>query len=264
MSGSKKPVIAIATALTAAVLLTTGTFALNQISGQGGEFIGQSAGVILHDDCNPDTGVKDVYVENVNPSEMFVRVKLEEAMNLDSNTWRPDATDWTVHTYGTSDADCGHSDKNGEQFHEYFTWEMGGQKYYMPSDGSKPVVQNSTLFNGTEPGIKLTPDAQIVSIDAYLSMDSSQKAIFTGWIYGSDGYEYWSQPLKQSEATGLLLHKVTTSESLTGTNYYYAINVKVEAADINGVRMWTQDPAALNGGIADSAEAKGGTEVEPQ
>ena len=73
------------------------------------------------------------------------------------------------------------------------------------------------------------------------------QAAFIGWIYDTDGYAYWSQPLKKGEVTGLLLHKVNISDKLNNTDYYYAINVNVEAVDVKDIPMWTQGAASVDG-----------------
>ena len=174
---SKRSSIAIA-ALTAILFLLTGTFAWQQTINKTNEFIGTRGGVILHDDFDPNTGAKDIYIENPNGTELFIRIKLDEAMNLASNTWRPSANDWITHTYEKNAGDCEHSNVTEEFFHSYFSWTMGGKKYYMPSNGSKQVVQDTTEYNGSEEGVKLTPDAKIIKAADYLGMDETRTSCF--------------------------------------------------------------------------------------
>jgi len=236
------------TAIIVAILLMAGTFAWQQMVSQVNEFIGHGnppGDVIVHDDFNPNTGVKDVYIENPSSVDIFVRVKLNEAMNLTSNTWRPGASDWIAHTYESTPENCGHYNAAGDYFHSYFTWVMGGSKWYMPGDGSQQIVQDTTNYTGA-PGAKQTPYAQLVKVSAYLAMSDAEKATFIGWIFDTDGYAYWSQPIGQDEVTGLLLHRVNTNSALTDTDYYYAIDVIVEAVDINDIPMWTQGAASVS------------------
>jgi len=238
---------ALITAIIAALLLTAGTFAWQQMVNQVNEFIGHGTppgGDIVHDDFNSDTGVKDVYIENPSSANIFVRVKLNEAMNLASNTWRPSAVDWITHTYESAPDICGHYNAAGDNFHSYFTWVMGGSKWYMPGDGSKQIVQDTTDYTGV-PGAKQTPYAQIVKVSDYLAMGDAEKSVFVGWIYDTDGYAYWSQPIGKNGVTGLLLHRVNTAAALKNTDYYYAIDVIVEAVDINDIPMWTQGAASV-------------------
>jgi hypothetical protein len=135
---------------------------------------------------------------------------------------------------------------------------MGGQKYYMPSDGSSPVVDDKKIYTGSEAGVKQTPLATIIKIADYLLKTDADKETFQGWIYDTDGYAYWSQPLFEKEVTGLLLHGVATDAKLKDTEYYYAIDVKVHAVDIDDLPMWTTGaPASDGSGTTDTATADG-------
>ena len=248
------------TACASAVLLMAGTFAWRQAVSQINEFVGERDGdITLHDDFNPKTGVKDVYVESDSTNPIFIRVKLNETMNLSSNNRVPGPGGWITHTYGESAADCGHVNGAGQYFHDCFMWTMGGWKYYMPAASGQQLAQDTTVYNGTEPGVKMTPDARVVSIADYLLNNDEWRAAFIGWIYDTDGFAYWSQPLYQHDVTGLLLHKVTTSDSIKGSDYYYAIDVIAQAVDINDIPMWTQGAAASDGSGAhyETATASG-------
>ena len=81
------------------------------------------------------------------------------------------------------------------------------------------------------------------------------QASFIGWIYDTDGYAYWSQPLGKGDVTGLLLDNVNISNSLTDTEYYYAIDVTVEAVDIKDIPMWTQGVVSVDGSGTKYTEA---------
>ncbi|MCL2772323.1 MAG: hypothetical protein FWD71_03145 [Oscillospiraceae bacterium] len=249
MATRKKPLIFI-TVLVAAVLLVAGTFAWQQMVHKVNEFTGSKNGEVLHDDFNPNTGEKEVYVENTGTGELFIRVKLNETMDLTSNERPSDPIDWKSHVYKTSYADCGNSNDNGDLFHKYFNWVMGGQKYYMPANGSEPVVQDTNIYNGGTPGVGQTPlitANQLITVETYLSMSTAEKSAFKGWIFDNDGYIYWSQPLKKDEVTGLLLNRVDTDPSLNDTDYYYAIDVISEAVDIKDIRMWTEGAESVDG-----------------
>jgi len=239
--------------LVAAVILMAGTFAWQQMASKLNEFIGHKTGITGRDDFNPKTGMKDVYVENNGETEVFVRIKLKERMDLTKNTNITDP--WQAHIYESSPADCGHLNSANKYFHDYFTWEMGGQKWYMPSDGSSPIVQDTGIYNSSTPGAKQTPAVQFIKAADYLSLSAAAQEAFVGWIYDTDGYAYWSQPLAKDEATGLLLHKVNTDSSLKGTEYYYAIDVIFEAVDIEDIPMWTQGAPSVDGSGATFPEA---------
>ena len=235
--------------IVALAIAATGTFAWHKVVSQANEFIGTTTDIVLHDDFDPDTNLKDVYVENTGNVALFVRMKLDEAMDLTSNTWRPrpGTSDWQTHIYDASAEDCGHANAAGKLFHDYFEWTMGGQKYYMPGSTSQGLSQNTNIYNGSEPGVKQTLNAQITTAAQFLAMTQAAQKAFDGWIYDTDGYAYWSRPLQPGEATGLLLNGVVTLPSLKDTEYYYVINASVEVVDIDDIPMWTQGaPSVAN------------------
>jgi hypothetical protein len=150
--------------------------------------------------------------------------------------------EWRIPTYGGRAEDCGHESHEGLLFHDYFEWSMGGSKYYKVTDGVRPVVhdlRNYTAEDAANDGnIQMTPDAAIIHIDEYLGYEDEDRLDFVGWIYDDDGYAYWSRMLGEGEATGLLLNRVGTSQTLENEDYYYAINVMMEAVDRKDAPMW--------------------------
>jgi len=261
MKNSRKLAI-LMTILITAIFLTAITFAWQQMSSIVNEFVGEKKNVTLRDDFDPKTGLKDVYIENNGHAAVFVRIKLNEAMNIVDKTWRPDNdndndndNDWITHIYGRIITDCLQGNANGDLFHDYFIWEMGGEKYYKHSDGSLPIVQDAAKYDGTEQGVKKTPYAEVITVAAYLGMSPAQQEIFAGWICDTDGYAYWSQPLEPGEATGLLLHRIIAAESMKNADYYYAIDVILEAVDKKDIPMWTQGAESIDGSGTKYAEA---------
>ena len=233
--------------IVALAIAATGTFAWHRVVSKANEFIGKTTDVTLHDDFDPDTNLKDIYVENTGNVTLFVRMKLKEAMNLTNNTWRPSgSSDWATHVYGSAADNCGLSNSAGKPYHDYFKWHMGGQKFYKPGNGSQGIAQDKNIYNGTEPGVKTTPVAQIITATQFLAMAQAAQKNLEGWIYDVDGYAYWSKPLQPGDVTGLLLHGVETLPSLKGTEYYYVINAIVETVDINDIPMWTQGAQSVD------------------
>jgi hypothetical protein len=246
----------IAALIVAVAIAATGTFAWQKIVKATNEFTGNKKEITVHDDFDPDEGLKDVYVENRGSATIYVRIKLDETMNLTDDTWRPKAGDWVTHTYGADATDCGHTNKHdGKHFHDYFKWTMGGWKYYMPGSAAQSVLHDTNKYNGTEEGVEKTPDAKIITSAEFLAMTAAEQKAFIGWIYSEDGYAYWSQPLHQGEATGLLLHGVEKQPPLEDLDYYYAINVIVEVVDRRDIPMWTQGAASVDESGATHQEA---------
>jgi hypothetical protein len=252
-----KVVFAAMAAVCCAAILLTGTFAWQRTISKTNEFTGSTGGTV-HDDFDPDAGMKDVYVENTSNKTLYERLMLNEYMDL-ASCERPNRPDWQAHTHGTAPEDCGHANDEGDKFHDYFTWSMGGGKYYMPSAGKQAIVQDTAVYNGTEDGVQQTPDAQIIAMGKYSAMPDAEKEGFIGWVMDTDGYAYWSQPLRAGDVTGLLLSGVTKNGSkaaeLEGLDYYYAIDVIAELVDSEDLAMWSEGAKPASKGATPMAKA---------
>lgn len=255
MTKKARLVIAVIAAL---ALMMTGTFTWYQAAEITNEFTGtkDDGEVTIRDDFDGNA-MKDVFVENKGGTTLYVRAKLDEALSLKSNTWRPGTGDWVTHIFGAVAADCGHKNHTGQwYFHDYFKWNMGGWKYYMPSPAGYGDYNDTAVYSGAEDGVRRTPDARIINAAEWQAYNEEQKEAFIGWIYAPDGYAYWSQPLAPDSATGLLLHGVQRERDLLRQyNYYYAINVIVEIADAEDVPMMRDGEASVTGDGAAYTEA---------
>jgi len=232
----------------AIALMLTGTFAYFSNASVVNKFIneanedndGDTKDVVLHDDFEGGPE-KHVYVENTGEVDLFVRIKLQEYMDLTSATDRdPKDSEWTTHIPHFAVDDCGLENAAFEEFHDHFIWTMGGQKWYLPALAGSGVVNDVTVWDSSDPGVEQTLPAVVISMSAYEAMTAQQKASFVGWIYDRDGYAYWSQPLPAGTATGLLLQRVDAVDGLEETDYFYAINVLMEAVDAKDLPMWTR------------------------
>lgn len=70
------------------------------------------------------------------------------------------------------------------------------------------------------------------------SMSAEDQALWDGvlkgcWILDEDGWAYWSQPLAPGTATNLLLDDVTLVGKEPTDDWYYAIDVKLQAVSLN-------------------------------
>ncbi|MCL2495444.1 MAG: hypothetical protein FWE98_07305 [Oscillospiraceae bacterium] len=150
--------IALIVALVAiAALVAVGTFAWSDRLTQINEFSGTAAEkeLALHDDFEPGTGGKAVYAENAGKGVMYVRVRLDEFMDLTSNV-KPASIDWTTHIpgddtdhpHGKNVADCGLCNDALELFHRWFTWTLGGRKYFFPASAGG-VFQDTGDYSPT-------------------------------------------------------------------------------------------------------------------
>lgn len=239
---------AIMAAVLVIALLLTGTFAyvsktqtaLNEAEGE------VDNDVILHDDFDPDADFeagaeKSVYAENTGDSPLYVRIRLDEYMEIAGVSMvdgavKSEVDTWTTHVPLNSSTvdDC------PEFFHDYWTWEMGGQKYYMPKALqdlgnilASGAIQDTNatgavnVYDGTEPGVKPTLNAtKVITMEQWIN-EGMKPGTF--WVIDADGWAYWAQALDPGDATGLLLSKVTLSP-VPDDDYYYAINVIMQAA----------------------------------
>jgi hypothetical protein len=264
----------------AVALLVAGTFAwtnFNQNALNEWEGKGSNPGGTLHDDFNdPD---KDVYIENWGSSPLFVRVRLDEYMEIGSGAGlkavgtdeygtllpNPDnksksllllssertsdpgpfsdsmALDPRLYaTIDTKEFWLPYTASPVSPFSEYWTWTLGGSKYYFPADPAKRedlnyVAQDKTLAqpgdvkNGVE--AKETLNASVITMSEWIYASNT---LGDYWIVDSDGWIYWANPLEPGTATGLLLSKVELKKE-PAEDYYYAINVVTQMATADGV-----------------------------
>ena len=236
----------------AVVLTLSGTFAwyTNQDVINIFKAEGSDRSVVLHDEFDGGP-VKRIYVENTgDAADVFVRIKLQEYLDLTSWNDRvvPD-NEWQTHIPGETPATGSLVSSELEAYHEHFTWSMGGGTYYLPSKTWETGVkkENLDVVESTEGAIP-TPDAEVILMADYKELLTLDKIAFIGWIYDSDGWAYWSRPLPVGETTGLLLNSVTPNPALEKTDYFYAINVILEAVDKSDLAMWTT-PSGNNDGL---------------
>ncbi len=143
-------------------IIASGSFAWFSVTQNAlNEFSWNPEGVNLHDDfLDPN---KDVYVENTSQDPVIVRIKLAEFMQyetklatvvLPEGAVREDRAGWARHNGGAGNLAA--TDCTGG-LHTYWTWIMGGQKWYVPAtadqaalEGNDAVVKNRPLTQAEE------------------------------------------------------------------------------------------------------------------
>jgi len=258
----EKSLLAMTAAVAVAALMMGGTYAWKDFTqSKVNKFRGfTDADVTLHDEFD---GInKDVFVENAGTSVIYVRIRLDEYMEIGGISFVPEAHvrntgTWTPHTYDAAAVnDCGHGEAP-DLFHSYYAWEMSGaQRTYLP--GTPGLVYSKLGADG-----KVDPDpaggwptaaaAAPVRMTEYLSVP--EMAAETGcWILDDTedgaGWAYWSKPLFPGTATNLLLDSVTRTAKEPTNDWFYGIDVKLQAVTDNDFGKWaesgfTVSPAAL-------------------
>ena len=247
------------------------------------------ADVTLHDEYDEETGDKDVFVENSGQFPLYVRVRLDEYMEIGGESFVPAANvkqknTWTPHTYGgASIEDCEQAMTPEHLFHDYYIWEMSGAQRGF-AEGTPGLVYSKLGTNGrvdtNPPGGKITAAASsAVTMTRYLvlkSLAESQLAIDWGleavmseedlalwraaattgcWILddtdtveNGGAWAYWSVALGPGQATNLLLDHVRRTGKEPGADWYYGIDVKLQAVTANDFNKWNDTDNKVTSG----------------
>jgi hypothetical protein len=221
------------------------------------------ADVTLHDEFD---GVnKDVFVENSGQSTIYVRVRMDEYMQVgelvfDAESDVKDRNSWLPHTFtGESIADCGNARE--DKFHDYFVWDLSGEERdYKPGT---PGMVYGTLgdddkVDATGPNHTAAKAAPVLLSTALELIDkalaeetlSAQEqltydAVLAGcWLLDDtaepeDGgaWAYWSHALAPGAATNLLLDSVTMNQA-PSDDWIYRIDVKLQAVTRSDYSRW--------------------------
>jgi len=269
---SKKPLIAALTVVLVVAILLGGAMAWTDFTqSRTNKFRGANdADVTLHDEFDGEN--KDVFVENSGTNTIYVRVRLDEFMQVNDHIFKmadpaptPDVRDkttWIPHTYaGKSIVDCGNTDTK-DKFHNHYKWKISGaDRKYLPgtpgmvygtlgADGK--VDENPTGGKPTATAsapILMSEFLALENLDYSSQMSAAQKAewdrIKAGlWILDDTakaadggGWAYWSAPLLPDTATNLLLDEVKLHKD-ADDDWIYRIDVKLQAVTANDFGKW--------------------------
>ena len=216
MNKRNKKIFSSATAIVAALaILVSGTLAFLGGAVALNRFMDMAddkatlTGANLHDDFAGVDGAnasgvvnKDVYVENTGDKEVFVRIKLSEELNgggktlfvptVDAAGVITNATgstmgfDWTL---GSTTPKSYNSITDTTEWAAYPAGTMPGQKTDLVADalGAATVTAKADTSTGTSAGNTLDQDG-VISMQAFLTKNATDREAFVGWIYDADGY----------------------------------------------------------------------------
>jgi len=297
---SKKRTAAVTAGVLAASILLTGTFAWRSMNQQAKNEIVHSVnpGGRLHDDFDGEN--KNVYVENFmsvaqGGQPIFARVRLDEyleygedagtrigetgrdATSLVSTAKIDDVKTWTTHIPAADDPAKDPAAEGRESFHDYWTWELGGQTVYMPTF-NKNVDSLSADINGTWAGKDGVPfddhtawerDA-VLTADAYYDKDDNPDDEYdpddpAGHVPGGGGDEgtnYYTKEETHTAQDTLVTEDVLTMDqweamgSPMGPYWVY---------DTDGWAYWAQaiQPGTATGPLLSRIEWNRGEDTTP-
>lgn len=175
---------------------------------------------------------------------------LNEAESIVSGAQLEDKTTWSTYIFGDDSSD----------FRKYWNMSFGGSTIFMPTfnkdmnslvadvngtfdanftDYQKYTVGQSVTDNAvyTEQRsdgsyttktieethtAKTTLNATVISMQQWID-DGMNAGDF--WVYDTDGWAYWANPITPDTATGLLLDGINRTDEIMNDDWYYAINV---------------------------------------
>lgn len=278
---SKKPLVASIAAILVVAAMIGGAFAWSDFTqAKTNKFKGSTdADVTLHDEF--DGTNKDVFVENSGTSPIYVRVRLDEYMQIDSKSFVPtalvkDKSTWTPHTYDEAAIeDCEQVTAPEHLFHSYYKWEMSGAERNF-NEGTPGLVYSKLgadgkvdLTSGTNPTAAASAPITMSKYLALKTLAESQTAKDWGWqaaitdptdqviwtaatttgcwilddtdtVANGGAWAYWSVPLAPGAATNLLLDSVAKTVKDPTDDWYYGIDVKLQAVTANDFAKWNE------------------------
>lgn len=160
------------TLLLCLAIIASGSFAWFSVTQNVlNEFSWNPEGVNLHDDfLDPN---KDVYVENTSQDPVLVRVKLAEFMQyetklatvvLPADAVRENRATWGRHDGAAANQTA--TDCSGG-LHTYWSWSMGGQKWYVPATTDQAALEGN---DAVVRGLPLT-QAETAALEARIAAD---------------------------------------------------------------------------------------------
>ncbi len=193
-----------------------------------------------------------------------------EAVPVVAGTDINDVDTWTTHIPTESCTVCQAGETC--KIHDHWTWDMGGQTTYMPTfnkDKDSLKAEINGTYEGTTKGDTVYYDDYIAytegqTLDGSASYDDDTNTVDDGnvwtqgethtakkttegtvimmkdwdgtpgnyWVYDTDGWAYWANPIMPGEATGLFLSSIDMKKN-PGEKCYYGINVVGQFATVS-------------------------------
>ena len=233
----------------------------------------------LHDEYDGEN--KDIFVENSGNQDIYVRIRLDEYMEIGGKSfvekvggvdvtaktkdlWQPHLWPQTAGT-DITECNCVDAGNSAHKFHSYYAWTVSGAaRDYNPGTPGLPYTKldpitgkvDTTGSETTQAAAKpitmteylrlkaLSEDPAVIDHGLSARMSAEEIAAWTAatttgcWILDADGWAYWSVALKPDTATNLLLDEVSSTGKDIPDDWYYAIDVKMQAVTSNDLTEW--------------------------
>ncbi len=125
-------------------------------------------------------------------------------------------------TYAGSD---NNPDTPEDKYLDYTSYTDGESLTAIASyDGDANNDDEGNVITQTEEHFaKSTGGATLISMAQWMALPEDEK-VGRYWVYDTDGWVYWAQPIASGETTGLLLDKIELAQVMDDS-WYYGINV---------------------------------------
>ena len=158
---------------------------------------------------------------------------------------------------GTFAGPDGDPDTDNDRYDDYVEYALDDQKtadaVYDADDDEDDegdaAVEGVDITTAEETHTaKATQDATVLTMEEWKAQGSP-----TGkyWVYDSDGWAYWAEPLAPGEATGLLLDGIERQTMMT--ELYYAIHVTAQFTTVDSIGSKTDSSGFFRDGVTDDA-----------
>ncbi len=129
-------------------------------------------------------------------------------------------------------------------------------------EGTSSVVNVNHTVQRERHESKETLGSEVISIDKWKSTDTANggKEGKPGnfWVYDTDGWAYWANPINPGEATGLLLDNIAPKAAF-GEDWYYGIDAQAQFVSYG---EWGGDPT--NGYTFTTTSVTNGTAIKTE
>lgn len=143
---------------------------------------------------------------------------------------------------GTYAGPDGNRDTDFDRYADYVKYEensVSDETYVYYGDPLYPTGEYNLKEEETSVyKAKDTLSATVISMEEWMG-PSYNEEVGPYWVYDTDGWAYWAQPIKWQSATGLLLNEIITVDKAVHSEWYYAVNVVAQIATVGD---WGDEP----------------------